>query len=192
VLSADDRLTIRPHRVLVAGASGSGKTTLAAAVAAELQVRRVEIDALFHGPGWTPRPDFEQEVAAFAAGPAWVTEWQYDQVRERLADRADLLVWLDLPRPVVMRHVTVRTLRRRWGRTELWNGNQEPPLRTVLTDPEHILRWAWSTHAGSRRRVLELEHRRPGLVIVRLGSHRQARRWIVGPLHDTVAPHAGG
>ena len=30
----------------------------------------------------------------------------------------------------------------RLGRQVLWNGNIEPPLWTVFTDPEHIVRWA--------------------------------------------------
>jgi adenylate kinase family enzyme len=55
--------------VLVAGVSGSGKTTLAAGVAGVLGAPQVEIDALFHGPGWTPRPEFIEEVEEFSAGP---------------------------------------------------------------------------------------------------------------------------
>ncbi len=133
--------------MLVAGTSGTGKTTLAARVADVLDVPHVEIDALFHGPGWTPRPTFVAEVAEFSAGPAQVTEWQYGQVRPLLAARADLLVWLDLPRAVVMRQVVRRTVVRRVHRQRLWHDNVEPPLRTLLTDPEHIARWAWSTHS---------------------------------------------
>ena len=64
-------------------------------------------------------------------------------MRDLLADRADLLVWLDLPRVRVMRQVIRRTLRRRARRQPLWNGNLEPALWTVLRDPDHIVRWAW-------------------------------------------------
>ncbi len=56
----------------------------------------MEIDALFHGPGWTPRETFAAEVDAFSAEPNWITEWQYSTVRDLFAERADLLVWLDL------------------------------------------------------------------------------------------------
>ncbi|MFL6095002.1 MAG: AAA family ATPase, partial [Blastococcus sp.] len=47
------------QRVLVAGSSGWGKTTMAAALAGVLGLPFTEIDALQHGPGWTPRPEFE-------------------------------------------------------------------------------------------------------------------------------------
>jgi adenylate kinase family enzyme len=88
VLGPDDPLPRRPRRVLVAGASGAGKTTVAGRVAAVLGVPHVELDSLYHGPGWVPRPEFEADVYAFTAGPAWVTEWQYTKVRPLLAARA--------------------------------------------------------------------------------------------------------
>lgn len=182
MLSADDQLPIRPRRVLVAGTSGSGKTTLATTIAATLGLPRTEIDALFHGPAWAPRPTFESEVAELVAGPAWVIEWQYEAVRALLVDRAELLVWLDLSRSVVLASVVRRTLHRRFRGVELWNGNREPRLRTFFTDRDHIVRWAWATHRRSRERVLELHRRRPGLTVVRLTSRRDARRWVAGPL----------
>ena len=192
MLASTQPLGARPSKVLVAGTSGSGKTTLAAAIADVAGIPHVEIDALFHGPGWTPRPSFEAEVRSFSSGPAWVTEWQYSQVRSLLADRADLVVWLDLPRSQVMRQVVGRTLRRRWRRQSLWNGNIEPPLWTVLHDDGHIVRWAWTSHPRTARRVLELAVRRPELPIVRLRSHREANRWLAGSLGAAGAGKGGG
>ena len=186
LLGPNDPLPHRPQRVLVAGSSGSGKTTVAAAVAEVLDLPRVELDALFHGPAWTPRPSFVDDVRRFAATEQWVTEWQYPAVRDLLADRADLLVWLDLSRARVMRQVTVRTLRRRWRREPLWNGNVEPPLRTVLTDPEHMLRWTWTTHAHTAPRVAALLLGDPDLVAVRLGDRAAVARWVAGPLRDAA------
>ena len=40
-----------------------------------------------------------------------------------------------------MTRLSRRTVSRVRHRTELWAGNTEPPLRTIFTDPEHILRW---------------------------------------------------
>ncbi|MCU7725464.1 AAA family ATPase [Actinoplanes sp. KI2] len=182
LLGAADPLPIVPRRVLVAGPSGSGKTTLAARIADALGAPHVEIDGLFHGPGWTRRPTFEDDVHRFSAAPAWVTEWQYTSVRAHLADQADLLVWLDPPTATVMRQVVRRTVVRRLRRRQLWNGNVEPPLWTVLTDRDHIVRWAWRTRAKTATRVEELRQRRPELPIVRLRGHAAADRWLRGPL----------
>ncbi len=118
-----DPLPRRPERVLVAGSSGAGKTTLARAVAEALGCSHVELDSLHHGPGWTQRPEFEDDVAV-AAASSWVSERQYAAVRELLLEQADLLVWLDLPRRVVMRRVIRRTVGRRVRREVLWSGTR--------------------------------------------------------------------
>jgi hypothetical protein len=92
--------------------------------------------------------------------------------------RAQLMVWLDLPTRLVLWQLTRRTLRRRVHREQLWNGNVEAPLHTLLTDRDHVLRWAWRTrhrYAGLDR---ELSVGRPDLPVVRLTSHDEARRWV--------------
>jgi len=186
LLGPDDQLPHRPARVVVAGTSGAGKTTLAARVGRELGIPHVEIDALFHGPGWTPRREFVDDVRRFCATDTWVTEWQYERVRHLLAMRADLLVWLDLSRARVTWQVTRRTLRRRLRRERLWNGNVEPPLWTVFTDPQHIVRWAWTQHPHTAARVAAARDERPELVVVRLPGHRAADQWIAGPLAEAA------
>jgi adenylate kinase family enzyme len=187
LLGVGDELRGRPHRILVAGTSGAGKTTLASRIGRALQITHTEIDALFHGPDWVPRATFVADVERLTAEPEWVTEWQYGVVRGLLADRADLLVWIDLPRRTVMRQVIARTLRRRWHRAVLWNGNVEPPLHTVFTDPEHIVRWAWDTYPLTAPRIEELQRRRPDLPIVRLRNRSEVERWCTGPLHRAAA-----
>jgi adenylate kinase family enzyme len=164
--------------VLVAGCCGSGKTTLAAELARRWRVAHHELDALHHGPGWVPRPEFAADVAAFAATDEWVAEWQYSAVRPLLLARATLLVWLDLPRWRVYDQLLRRTVRRRVRRTVLWNGNTEGPLWTVFTDPDHILRFAVSAYPRTRERmlaVLATEDRPP---VVRLHSRREVRDWL--------------
>ncbi len=187
LLNAHDALPHRPQRVVVAGTSAAGKTTLAVRISELLAIPHVEIDALFHGPAWTPRESFAADVDAFIAEPSWVTEWQYSAVRARLAERADLLVWLDLSRATVMRQVVRRTVRRRLRRQMLWNGNLEPPLWTVFRAPEHIVRWAWATHNESARRVAALHEQRPDLLIIRLVDHSDVQQWLSGPLNDAAA-----
>jgi len=132
-LAWDDPLPVRPRRILVTGTSGAGKTTLAGALAQRLGVPHTDIDGLYHGPDWVPRPQFVDEATALAASEEWVTEWQYSVVRRLFLARADLLVWLDFSRAHVMRQIVPRTLRRRLHRIEMWNGNLEPPLWTIFT-----------------------------------------------------------
>lgn len=182
LLSHLDSLPAQPRRVIVAGTSGSGKTTLARQVATALDLPYFEIDALFHGSGWTRRPEFQTDVERLTAGDGWVTEWQYSDVRGLLAERADTMVWLDYPRALVMWRVTRRTLQRRFRREVMWNGNVEPPLSTFFTSKEHIVRWAWDTHLKTGQRVTELLRAGTHVNVVRLRSPREANAWLAGPL----------
>ncbi|MEV1295439.1 AAA family ATPase [Pseudonocardia sp. NPDC049635] len=187
MLGVDHPLPARPRRVAVAGVAGVGKTTAAARIAGVLGAPHTEIDALFHGPGWTPRPSFLDEVGELVAGGSWVVEWQYATARPLIARRADLLVWLDLPFwRVTFPQVLRRTVRRRAAREVLWNGNVEPPLHRVLTDRQHILRWAVSTRHKFRTLVPEAHRSVDGPTVVRLRSRSEVTRWIEGPLVESV------
>lgn len=181
MLSAVDPLPCRPRRVLVAGVTGSGKSTFAEELGGVLDLPYTEIDGLYHGPNWVPRPQFVDEVSRLASGDAWVTEWQYRAVRERLLERAQLMIWLDFPFRITLRRLVQRTVRRRVRREILWHGNVEPPLHSFFTAPEdNIVRWSISTRDKYRALIPRVAESRPELPIVRLADPADARRWIVG------------
>jgi len=172
-----------PRRVSVVGNSGSGKSTLARAIAVRLGVPHVEMDALFHQPGWRelPAEEFRAVVAAAAAEPAWVIDGNYNAVREVIWEQADTVVWLDLPRRVVMRQVTGRTLRRVVLRTELWNGNREPWSNVLSLDPQRsIVAWAWTNHVKYHDRYLAAtaDVRWAHLRFVRLRGRHEVEVWL--------------
>lgn len=181
--SHSDPLPHSPKRVLVAGVSGVGKTTLACRIAAITGGPHTEIDALFHGPEWRPRPEFLADVRSLVLADSWTTEWQYDAARPLLAETADTLVWLDLPFvSVTLPRLLRRTIGRRQSREELWNGNIEAPLWTFLTDREHIVRWAIRSRKNYKAAVPRLIHEYPHLIVVRLRSQQEAEEWLSGPL----------
>ena len=72
------------ERINVVGTSCSGKTMLARAMADKLDLPRVELDALFWGPGWEPvAPDvFRRRVSEAARGERWVLDGGYSIVRD--------------------------------------------------------------------------------------------------------------
>ncbi|WP_432921018.1 hypothetical protein ACQPZZ_21565 [Microbispora sp. CA-135349] len=167
------------QRVLIAGISGAGKTTMARVLESRLGLPRHELDALHHGPGWTKRPEFESDVERFSSQPRWVTEDQYHQfLHDLLWERADTVIWLDLPRRTVMHRVVRRSLAYALSRKELWNGNWERVRDWI--DPGHPIRWAWSQHERRRTITVERIGRHPHLTVVRLRTAREARRWLAG------------
>src|SRR5262245_34358281 len=129
------------------GTSGSGKTTVGRKLAARLGVPFIELDAVFHQPGWTalPREEFRSRVRELADGDAWVLDGNYSAVLGLGWSRADPGVWFDLPRATGMRQLIPRTFGRMISRRELWNGNRES-LRFLFDRDEAILRWAWTQH----------------------------------------------
>lgn len=142
---------------MVVGCSGSGKTTLARRIAARLDVPHLEMDGVYHQPGWTHVDDvtFEQSLVAFAAGESWVADGNYYSYGSAAAiwPRVDAVVWLDLPKRVVMRQVIGRTLRRAFTREVLWNDNREPWANLYSLDPErNIVVWTWTRFDKYRAR----------------------------------------
>ncbi|MFG1941518.1 hypothetical protein [Nonomuraea sp. NPDC048826] len=141
------------RRISVVGNSGSGKSTISAELSRRLGVPWLELDSIFHMPGWTPRPveEFRAEVDAFTAGDGWVVDGNYSAVRDLVWARCDTVVWVDPPKATVMRRLAARTLRRMAGGAELWNGNRER-FRSLFTKDDSILHWAWTKHGEYRER----------------------------------------
>ncbi len=143
------------QRVSVVGSAGSGKSTLSRQLAARLGAPYLELDSLYHQPGWVPLPDeqFAERVTAAAAGERWVIDGNYSRVRPLVWARADTVIWLDFPRRTVMRRLVWRTLRRVAGRAELWNGNRERWRNFFSWDPGvSVIAWAWQHYPVQRRR----------------------------------------
>ncbi len=165
------------------GCSGSGKTTLARALARALHAPNIELDAIFHQPGWTPLDDdtFKARVTEVTEAVRWVVDGNYSTVRDIVWDRADTVVWFDLPFVTVMARTIRRTVRRTVTRQELWNGNTEPWSNLFSFKPEKsIIAWAATRHGVYRERYGAAEHdpRWAGLQFVRLRSHREADAFL--------------
>lgn len=178
-LSSADPLPLECARIVVAGTSGAGKTTLAEKLAALRSLERFEMDNLHWGPGWTQRPTFLDDVAAAVSSEAWVTEWQYREVRPMLARRAQAMIWLDYSVPRRMYWVTRRTLTRRTTRQPIWDsGLREAPLRSIFTEKDHIIRWSWRTRRSLDQLPQVIEREYPHLLLYRLNSPRETQRWL--------------
>lgn len=175
------------QRIAIVGNSGSGKSTLARRLADGLGLEHLELDAIFHQPGWQPLPEdeFRERVAVVVARESWVCDGNYGAVRDLVWARADTIVWLDLPRRTVTPRVVRRTLGRMVTRRELWNGNREEWRNLLTLDPErNIVMWSVTQHAAYRDKYRERLVDDPPLdvEVVRLRSRREARRWRDGVL----------
>ena len=164
-----------PQRVVVAGIGGAGKTTVARDVARLLGLPFTELDEYVEGPGWTVLPDFRERTEQLVSGDRWVTDsLLYPEVERLLLDRADLVLWLDLPRGVIVRRLLRRTLRRGLPPREVMvNGNKEKLWAALRKSSP--LRAAWRGHAEHRA---HLERVLAGAAVVRLTSDRDVGDWL--------------
>jgi adenylate kinase family enzyme len=167
---------------------GSGKSRFAVALARALQVPHVELDAIFHQPGWTPLPDedFRTRVKEATESGSWVADGNYSVVQDIVWGRADTVVWFDLPYATVLWRTIGRTLRRVVTREELWNGNREPFSNLWSFNPEKsIIAWTATRHRVYRHRFSEAEWdpRWAHLRFVRLRSPAEADAFLAGVVY---------
>jgi adenylate kinase family enzyme len=165
------------RKIAVIGSCCSGKTTLAARLAEMLGVTHVELDALHHGPNWREATAAELRAKvddALAGLDGWVTDGNYmSKLGASVIDRADTIVWLDLPLRTLLPRIWRRSRRRMRDRTELWNPGNYETWRGLLLLSSFTIR----THHRRRRRW---PPRFEGKEVVRLCSSAEADRWLAG------------
>lgn len=162
---------------VIATASGNGKTTVGKQLAERLGVPFVEMDALNHGPNWTEATpeELRARVEPLVETEAWVIDGAYrGKLGDLVLERADVVVWLDLPLRIWLPRLLRRTAHRVVSRQELWNGNRET-LRDQLRPSTSVV-WYALRARRARRRVypVELAH----LPLVRLRSTRDVERFL--------------
>lgn len=182
-------------RINVTGTSCSGKSTLARQLARRLDLPRVELDALYWAPGWSPVPEalFRERLRAALARDGWIADGGYGKHRDISWERADTVVWLDYAMPIVLGRWAHRTVARIWSGEEFWpgTGNRESLGNALRRDG--LLWWILRTHRSRRQRMLERLADRPNIRLVRLRSPKDADRWLAGvqPSSASAATTAG-
>ena len=149
------------------------------------------MDALNWGPNWTPAPVevFRDSVQKALSSDAWICEGNYRAVHDLIWPRADELVWLDYPYPVVLRRLLGRTWRRTRNREILWAGNRES-IRGQFT-PTGILVWQARTHWRLRRQIpARLSHpQHAHLRLSHLRSPEEVEDWFGRRIADARSPN---
>jgi len=145
------------RRVSVVGTSCSGKTTFAENLARILNVKHIELDAIYWLPDWVERPhdEFLSLVERAAAGDSWVFDGNYTRTRETVWARATAIVWLNYSFPRTFYRALNRTTRRVLTGERLCAGNRETFGKAFMSR-DSILLWVLTTHHDRQRRYSEL------------------------------------
>ena len=122
---------------------GGGKTSLARAIAKKLEVPHIELDAIHHMPNWVERPydEFAQIVERRLddSPGGWVIDSNYRRIRPLMLDRADTVIVIQLPFPVMFWRILKRSIHRTRTGQPMWNGNNETWRMTFATSESILL-----------------------------------------------------
>ncbi len=159
---------VRPQRVHIIGGGGAGKTTLGRLLGAVLDLELAELDS-------------GTDLGQLARRPRWVAEGIFVYGADALLQRADLIIWLDLPWHVARRRILTRHLKltvtgtnphRGWRL--LWRFLMSQ--RRYYTEPAREAAgptdWDAITRAATARL---LDPHRARVLVLR--SPREVRRW---------------
>lgn len=135
-------------KIHIIGGPAGGKTTLARRLGSQLGLPVWHLDDVWFG-GERPLTIGERLAAVhdIAAGDAWVTEGVYLDWAQLLAESSDVIVWLDMSRPVVVKRILVRHLM-----ASLRRNNKHKGLRKLAI----FTRWSISHYYRSDAVVADL------------------------------------
>jgi adenylate kinase family enzyme len=167
------------RRILVYGVTGSGKSTMAARLGERLGLPYHDIDALAWEPGWVEVPDEIQRerVRAICATEEWVIDAAYQKWVDIPLARVELIVGLDMPRPVSYSRLIRRTVRRIVTREQLCNGNYET-FRNQFLQRDALLLVHFGSFSRKRTRMRAWRDDPAAPEVVLLRSPREADRWV--------------
>jgi adenylate kinase family enzyme len=161
-------------RVLVIGCSGGGKSTLSQRLCRRMDLPFVSMDRDFYWlPGWARRD--RDEARALIAEAVSKKRWLMDGTGVSSFDlrvpRAELIVWVRMPRWLCLWGVLVRSFRN-FGRTR---PEMAPGCRERLADRE-FLSFIWNFEQKTTPRLVKAIHTlSPRCPVVMLTSRRQMR-----------------
>jgi adenylate kinase family enzyme len=169
----------RLRRIMIIGGSGSGKSTLARQLGGLSGLPVVHMDPFYWAPGWVQRPPEETRALSLAAAAAevWVFEGNNAETMDARAERADLILFLDIPRWIRLRDV-IRRILRSYGRVR----PDMSPGCPERFDLDFLRRFVWGYERTGRVRALEVLQRWEGRRrVVRLTSRAEVRRFLNDP-----------
>ncbi|MEZ4664111.1 MAG: hypothetical protein R2911_41800 [Caldilineaceae bacterium] len=152
-------------------------------MAHHLGVPHIELDALYWGPNWQPvtLPNFRTRVEQATTENRWIVDGNYrTKARDIVWKRAQMVVWLDYPLPLVLWRLCQRSVANIYNRRDMWGTGSQETLEKQFLSSDSFLLWAIKTHNPRRRRLLQAMHgdAYSHIDFVRLPSPFHAQMWL--------------
>lgn len=170
-------------RIVVIGTTSSGKSTLAKNLSDKLHLDFVELDALHWEPDWKEAEEavFRQRVETAIRSEVWAVAGNYRVVRDLIWPKAEIVIWLDYPLPILLWRLVRRTVQRNLTRELLWGTNRDKFWKHFkLWSDDSLIHWLFKTYWRRKREtpllfsLPEHEHLR----ILRFKHPRETESWL--------------
>ena len=139
------------------------------------QLPVIHLDQLYWEPGWLPTPAelFAERVESIVSEECWIVDGNYSATICPRLERADLAIFLDLPRRICFLRVLTR-MAKSWGKVRN-DGPDGCPERLDL----NFLWWVWTWFGNHRDQMIErLSELDPAVNVVWLRSPRDVDTWV--------------
>jgi adenylate kinase family enzyme len=172
------------QRVMIIGSAGSGKSTLSQALGRILDLPVIHLDKYYWKPNWVPTPndEWDEVVEQLAMKEQWIIDGNYSRTLDIRILRADLIIFMDMPRWLCMYGILKRRV--------MYHNKTRGDLNEGC--PEKIdfefVKWVWNYRKRSRGKTIEKlekvkEHKR----VIVLRSRKEAADFIAGMKQEALA-----
>lgn len=172
---------MKPNKIIIVGCSCTGKTSTGRLIEKELGLPHTDIDDLFWKPDWNGSTDEElsSKLEEVTSKEKWCLVGNYGRTNHITWPKADLIVWLNFPFPVVFRQSLYRTLKRIYTGEDICNGNKETFFKQFFTR-ESIIWWVIKTYKTNfeRYNTRKKEKTYGDLPILEFYNHYEVRDWV--------------
>lgn len=143
-------------KIAIIGCAGSGKTTLAFALQRKLQLPLYHLDQYYWLPHWQ-RVDlgkFKTIHDQLCDRDSWIIEGSYVKFFPYRAAKADLIIFMDIPRYQCMWYVIKRSFEH-WG--EVIPGNPDECRQRIISWKFFgFLQWVWTFNKRYNQMILDI------------------------------------
>jgi len=164
-------------RVLIMGvSSGAGKSTFARKLGSKLDIPVCYLDGLNFEKGWkeVSRAEFENQQRKAILGEKWIIEGNYSSTLSCREDRADTIIYLELPLALCLYRVVKRRIRYH-GRTRPELG-QDCPEKLDWQFLKYIITTYTRRKKSMRKQIAH--YREEGRTAIMLQSRREIRAFL--------------
>lgn len=160
------------NRILIIGCPGAGKSTLAVQIAQIGNIPLVHLDSIQWIDNETnaSQAAFDAKLQEEIQKDQWVIDGNYARTLELRMKRAEMVVWLDLPRSVCLYRILKRYVKNKGKKNP--HGN---PDRLDFS----FLRFVWNYKKENDSHIRSLRGRYQGqLLFIHIRSGRKLRKFI--------------